>query len=228
MQIVGIGLAAAGTATTLTASILKNVFTSNRTEEVKKAFSNVTSSMHIFIFVITRYNEEYMIAKDYMQTEEGISLINILKYVTDEILELIATGYSVNNLLEALELVCSLNHAAYEDLGGDIVMQVIDGVEDEATIAAEIVSDSIANELETAAIALRLASSTLTVAVGVWDVVTSAIELSEDNDIVKQLQKTADNLRDSKSHLLKCHRSIILLTQKKLKLKNTNTSNCNK
>ena len=169
-----------------------------------------------------------MIAKDYMQAEEGISLINILKDVTDEILELIATGYSVNNLLEALELVCSLNHAAYEELGGDIVIQVIDGVEDEATIAVETASDSIANQLETAATALRLASSTLTVAVGIWDVVTSAIELSEDNDIVKQLQKTADNLRDSKSHLLKCHRSIILLTQKKLKLKNTNTSNCNK
>ena len=218
-------MAAAGTATTLTASILKSVFTSNRTEEVKKVFSNVTSSMHMFIYVITRYNEEYRIAKNYMQTEEGINLISILKDVSGEILELIATGYSVNNLLESLELVCSLNPAAYEKLGGggggDIAMQVITGVEDETTIAVETVSDSIAIELETAAVALKLASGTLTVAVGVWGVVTSAIESSKCDDIVKQLQETADNLRDSKNHLLKCHRSIILLTQKKLQLKNT-------
>ena len=113
-------------------------------------------------------------------------------------------------------------------MGGDIAMQVITGVEDEATIAVETVSDSIANELETAAVALKLASSTLTVAVGVWGVVTSAIESSKGDDIVKQLQETADNLRDSKNHLLKCHRSVILLTQKKFQLKNTNTSNNNK
>ena len=137
-------------------------------------------------------------------------MISILKDVSGEILELIATGYSVNNLLESLELVCPLNPAAYEEMGGDIAMQVINGVEDEATNAVETVSDSIALELETVAIVLRLASSTLTVAVGVWGVVTSAIESSIGDDIVKQLQETADNLRDSKNHLLKCHRSIII------------------